>query len=146
MIPKRPLVITLILLTLVIILTSNLANATEQAVISFNNAKHRAALIDSLLAVHDTTWEGWWPCFTSDTSAIGFSDWLQNVKRLEKATNQPDTCYIYLFRPIVTRRELVRIKIMPGALNIVEYGKATIVWKKVFTTFGEYDPLRGKDK
>lgn len=135
-----------ILLILSIILTSNFANATEQAVISFNDAEHRAVLIDSVLGVSDTTWEGWWPCFASDTSIIGYSDWLQNVKRLENTSKQPDSCYIYFFRPIITRRELVRIKIMPTALNIVEYGKVTIIWEKVFIGLGEYDPLRGKDK
>lgn len=154
--PKRPLVITIFVLALVVIFTCNLANATEQAVISFNDAEHQAVLIDSVLGVRDTTWEGWWPCFASDSSIVEYSDWVKNVKSFENtAEKESDSCYMYFFRPIITRREFVKMEIRPiswtirngsdiRALIIETPRLAIIVWKKVFVAFGEYDPLRGK--
>lgn len=85
--------------------------SAESAIVSFDDAEHLVALTDSVVGVCDTTWEGWQPCFPSDTALMKHPDGSWTAFKADGSTihyNQPpDSCYMYYQSPIITCRELV---------------------------------------
>lgn len=133
--------ILIVIVGLIVLIAIEWAGAAEfQEIVEFKSLEQLPGLLDSVIGVCDTSWEGWWPCLASDTSIVEYSDWLGNVKR-------SDSCYMYFFRPIITHREFVRMEVRPILWTIgndtAPRVKAIILWKEVFVAFGEYDPLRG---